>query len=470
MTTVSIRGVGSAAGRLRLSAADVAGAWGRGGGRGTAAVCAADEDVLTLSWDAANAALLAAEVHPSTVDGVWWGTARPPFAEGPSHAVLAAAIGLEPHAGGALLGGSPHAGVDALVAAAHAIAAGAARTALVVAADAVVPGTGTGAEPRAGAAAVAYVVTRPGDGPADITVVRTTSRPVVDRYRGDREATTRDHYDSRLFREEVLVPAAVEMAEAITEGGKPRTWALPDPDGRMGRTIANAVGATEVASAEISAALGDTGAAAALLGWLPAARAPGRLGSVAWGGGRATGLAVDVREPVPGASVDHLLGGGMAVDYAGALRARGQLESATEPVPMGVPPGSAMFVRETTDLLQLAGARCVDCGTIATPPTIHPTCPGCGGPKLERVPLARTGRVQTFVVNHTMPAPFEAPLPLVVVDLADGARLAVQGVGNGSDLEIDAPVELVLRRYAVERGVPVYGYKARVSNAEGDPQ
>jgi uncharacterized OB-fold protein len=37
----------------------------------------------------------------------------------------------------------------------------------------------------------------------------------------------------------------------------------------------------------------------------------------------------------------------------------------------------------------------------------------------------------------------------------------LQVVGDGSGLEIGSPVELVLRRYAYERGVPVYGFKAR---------
>jgi len=77
------------------------------------------------------------------------------------------------------------------------------------------------------------------------------------------------------------------------------------------------------------------------------------------------------------------------------------------------------------------------------------------------VPLARRGVVHTFVINHTMPPPFEAPLPLAVIDLADGARVMLQVVGDGSDMQIGAGVELVLRRYAFERGVPVYGFKAR---------
>ena len=48
-----------------------------------------------------------------------------------------------------------------------------------------------------------------------------------------------------------------------------------------------------------------------------------------------------------------------------------------------------------------------------------------------------------------------------MIDLDDGARVMLQVVGDGSDLEIGGRVELVLRRYAHERGVPVYGLKAR---------
>ena len=56
----------------------------------------------------------------------------PPFAEGPSRAVLAAALRLDTAATGALLSGSPAAGLEALLAAADAVAAGRVATALVV--------------------------------------------------------------------------------------------------------------------------------------------------------------------------------------------------------------------------------------------------------------------------------------------------------------------------------------------------
>jgi uncharacterized OB-fold protein len=165
-----------------------------------------------------------------------------------------------------------------------------------------------------------------------------------------------------------------------------------------------------------------------------------------------------------------VLSDGRDVTYTEALRARGQLVAAGETIPMGVPPESAMFVRGAEEMLGLLGGRCVDCGTISTPPSIHPHCVACGGPKLEPVALARHGTVHTYVVNYTMPAPFVAPLPLAVLDLDDGARLMLQVVGDGEGLSIGRTVRLVLRRYAYERGVPVYGFKARLVTAEEGSQ
>jgi hydroxymethylglutaryl-CoA synthase len=459
--TTRLLGVGAAAPAWRLSAAAVHAAWRRPGGRGAAAVCAPDEDSLTLAWDAATVALEAAGVAADQVDGLWWGTSRPPFAEGPSHAYLAAALGLAEHSGGALLAGSAHAGIEAFLAAADAVAAGTARVALVVASDALRPAPGTAAEARTGAGAAAVVLAAEG-GTASVVARVTRSRPMLDRYRGDAEADGRDLYDARLFREEIFLPVVSEVAEALASF-TPRAWSLPDPDGRLGRTVAQRVGAEVVASQLTYDALGDTGAAAALLGAVAALDAGGIVGVVAYGGGRCTGVTIDAEAPVPGsARTMTLLGGGVEAAYTDVLRARDQLVPGGETVPMGVPPESAMFVRGACEMLGALGGRCVDCGTISTPPSVHPTCTACGGAKLEPVELARTGEVHTFVVNQTMPAPFVAPLPLLVVDLDDGARLMVQGVGSGADVTIGARVRLVLRRYAYERGAPVYGFKARV--------
>lgn len=464
---VAIVGVGAGIPEFRLERREVNRAWGRGGGRGVVAVCGHDEDVLTLSWQSADAAIRAAGAEPARIDGLWWGTSRPPFAEGPSGTYLAAALGLRPDVATTVVAGSTCAGLDALVAARDAVAAGRAETALVVAAEDLRPALGGGLETATGSAAVAYVLVA-GDGPAAVGAPTSQWMPALDRYRGDGEAGTRDAYDGRLFREEVFLPLLADLAKSLAADESTR-WSLPDPDRRLGAALARRLGASEVSSATVAAALGDTGSAAAMLGAVGSFTTSGRTQIVGYGGGRATAVTCDVAAPVPGADLlATLLDAGTLASYPEVLRARGQMRAQGETVEMAVPPGSAMFVRENPDLLGLRGARCAACGTVNTPPGVHPTCTACGADQFEDVALARTGNVVTFVVNQTMPAPFIAPLPLVVVDLDDGSRVQLQGLSSSAPgLRIGAPVEMVLRRYATERGVPVYGWK--VALTEGRP-
>lgn len=467
--SVRILALGAAAPSLRLETRLIAEAWSRGGGRGQVAVCASDEDVLTLAAEAGQHALTAAGLDPSAVSGLWWGTARPPFAEGPSHAILAATLGLGPQTGGALCSGSTHAGMDALLGAADAIAAGTASMALVIVSDALLPSIGTGFESRAGAGAAAVVLAATG-GVASLGPRFTTTAPLIDRYRGSDELVTREVYDGRLFREEIFLPIVGGVVDRVVADSVDRdgvdAWSLPDPDGRLAATIAKRLGATNLSSAAVFGAIGDTGAAAALLGAINAlstVEARGTVATVGFGGGRCTAVIINAEGPIPGAaSLASLLSAGRQVSYTGALRARGQLVAGGETIPMGVPPESAMFVRGAHEMLELLGARCVECGTVNTPPSIHPTCISCGHSKFEEVGLARRGVIHTYVVNQTMPAPFVAPLPIAVIDLDDGARLMLQVTDDPSGVAIGATVELVLRRYANERGVPVYGFKARV--------
>lgn len=460
--------VGAAAPARRLGVAEVNSAWGRGGGRGTLGVCRSDEDTLTLAAAAARRAMEAAQLSADRIDGLWWGTTRLPFAEGPSWSTLAAALRLGTAVDGAGSTGSPHAGVDALLAGADAIASGRVVTALVVASDAVRPALGSGNESAAGAGATAFVLRR-GTGPARLDSVVSRTEPLLDRYRGDDESETRDTYDSRLVREEAFLPLGEAVVSAL--GMHPDTrWSLTDPDGRLAGALARRARLENVVSADIRTGLGDLGAAAPLAGLVPALHEPGPTAIFGWGGGRATAIAVAVDEPVPGAqaAATTLSADGEPASYTQVLRARGQLRPTGESVEMAIPPGSAMFVRDQRGILGLLGARCVDCGTVNVPPSAHPSCPGCGGTKFDVAELPLHGTVQTFVVNRTMPAPFEAPLPLVVVDLDDGSRVQLQGADDGVDLAIGAEVRLVLRRYTIERGVPVYGWKVAAAVAGND--
>ena len=458
---VYIHSVGVGVPARRLAIADINAAWNRKGGHGHVAVCADDEDALTLAWTAADAAIRASEIDPASIDGLWWGTTRPPFGEGPSHSMLAASLRLRPSAFGALTSGSTHCGIDALFAAADAVASGSARTAIVVVSDALRPGVGTTLEARCGAGATAFVL-RNDAGPAMLGARVTHAQPLLDRYRGDTELDTRDLYDGRLFREAIFLPIVGEVAGALATAS-PTAWSLPDPDGRLATAVAKSAGIAldSLSSPHIYSTIGDTGAAASMLGAIDALTHRGTVAILAYGGGRASGVTIEVTRSVAGAeqAAADVRGKGSSVSYADVLRTRRQLTASGETIAMGVPPESALFARGANEMLQLLGARCADCATINTPPSIHPHCIACGGPKMEPVELARDGVVHTYVVNYTMPAPFVAPLPIAVIDLDDGSRVMLQVADDGSNVEIGMRMKLVLRRYSYERGAPVYGFK-----------
>ena len=384
--------------------------------------------------------------------------------------MLARAIGLSHRSTGALCSGSPHAGMDALLGAADAIGAGTARVALVVVVRRARPRSrARGFEARAGAGAAAVVLVSHG-GDASLGARVTRTHPFLDRYRGDDELATRDLYDPRLFREEVFLPTLRELGEQLARVTMstdarvvaPRPRRTPRRDGR------EAARRGTPASAPVYAELGDTGAAAALLGGIGALDEPGTVAIVGFGGGRATALEIDAKEPVRGAAT---------------WRAHSPAAS-PRPTPTCCAPvaSSSPRVRRCRWACRrrarsscAAPTRCSGCSARAASTAERSTprrrstrtASRAAAPKFVLEPLARRGRIHTFVVNHTMPAPFVAPLPLAVIDLEDGARVMLQVVGDGDDLAIDGDVELVLRRYAYERGVPVYGYKARpvVANA-----
>jgi hydroxymethylglutaryl-CoA synthase len=454
---VFMAAVGRAVPDLAVDASDVGAAWG-GGGRGTLRACDHDEDTLTLGWEAGVEALHAAGLSPSQVEGLWWGTSRASFAEGPSLSYLAAGLGLSSDLEGSLSSGSLHAGLDALRAAWLAVAAGAVETALVVVSDAIVPALGSPLERRLGAGAVALVLST--SGPARLARFHTSMEPTLDRYRGDREAATRDLYDGRMTRELVWGPAIAAEIERVLADGPVDRWSVDDLDGRARRSTAKGLGIEP-----LDDPLGEIGAPTQLFAAAGGLAAAGTVAVVATGGGRVTSVVLEADAPVPGAD-RALPDARRTVAYAELLRARGQLEADKEPVPMGVPPGSGMFVRGAREWFGPSGARCVDCSTIAVPPGVHPSCLECGSDKMEIIPLATEGTIHTYAVNQAMPAPFIAPLPILIVDLDDGARVQVQGL-TADEPAVGARVRLVLRRLATERGAPLYGHKARVVRGGG---
>src|SRR5512136_3459095 len=95
-----IVGYGSYIPKYRLPAREVARVWT--GGKGglpikEKAVPGLDEDVITMSIEAARNAMLRAQIDPAELRAVWVGSESHPYAVKPSSTVVAEAIGASPH-------------------------------------------------------------------------------------------------------------------------------------------------------------------------------------------------------------------------------------------------------------------------------------------------------------------------------------------------------------------------------------
>ncbi len=120
--------------------------------------------------------------------------------------------------------------------------------------------------------------------------------------------------------------------------------------------------------------------------------------------------------------------------------------------------------REFPQRYRLEASRCTDCSKVLYPPRV--VCPGCGGRSFETVELPRTGKIVTFTVVHVPPSGFaeQAPLPIALVELDNGARIMVQvgDVADPGELHTGMPVRLEFRRISSdgEAGIIRYGHKA----------
>ena len=475
---VRMLAVGAAAPSLRLAAGDVAAAWGRSGGKGRAAVCAPDEDTLTLAVDAGLGALAAAGIAAAGVDGLWWGTTRPPFAEGPSHAVLAVrARALAPVRRRAR---------RRLAARRHGRAARrgrrgrrrlGARRARRHLRRAACPASAPRFEARCGAGAAAVVLARRGRRSAVIGRRVTRTQPLLDRYRGDGESATRDLYDPRLFREEMFLPVVARGRRAPARRSTCSPGRSPTPTVGSARRVARQIGADQRRRRPRSTPrVGDTGAAAPLLGGIGALDAPGAVAIVGSGGGRTTG--VDRRRPTrrcPGAAaVADVARRGRRRDLRRGAARPGQLDAGRRDDPDGrAARERAVRPRRRRDARSCSAAAASTAARSTPRRRSTRRASRAAATKLEPVPLARHGTVHTFVVNQTMPAPFVAPLPLVVRRPRRRRRgSCCRASATARTSRSATEVELVLRRYAHRAGragLRVEGPAARGDRPEEAP-
>ena len=178
--SVGIAGYGAYVPRYRLPAKEVARVWTDGEGGlpiKEKAVPGLDEDVATMSMEAARNALKRSGVAPSQIRAVWVGSESHPYAVKPTSTLVAEAIGAVPNVQAADWQFACKAGTEAMVAAIGFVGSGMANYALAIGMDTAQGKPGDALEYTAGAGGAAFLL-----GPAEdsLAVIEATYSYVTD--------------------------------------------------------------------------------------------------------------------------------------------------------------------------------------------------------------------------------------------------------------------------------------------------
>jgi hydroxymethylglutaryl-CoA synthase len=499
-----IESVGAYAPRFRVSADEFEQAWGRfhAAGVNEKAVPDADEDALTMAYEAAARALDAADRAGVDVSFLVLASTTPPVAEEDLTARLGGMLGVQHSATRHVFTGSTRAGTRALDAA---LSAGPWQSSedhegvgLVVASDCPRGTPDSDEDHAAGAGAAAFVLSESGD-----AVVRQRAE-YAEEFPGTRFRRTGSEtvkglgatgYERQAFTE--TLAGAVEQLEVGDDSASDvDAAAVQAPNGKMPYRAAGAVGVdTETIQAGTTVhELGDTAAASVPLGIVRAIADGAETVLAASFGSGAGADALLVETGGDEVSAELALAEGERVSYAEYLRKRGELTS-------GPPEGGGAYVsvpswKRTLDQRhRLLAGKCPDCGSLNFPP--EGACNSCKtlADEYETVELTGEGRVEAATVISQGGAPPEfaeqqaqsSDFGVAVValegphearsdsersseeeerrdDPRDGgsASIPAQVVGaEAGSVEIGDRVKTTMRRIYTQEGVTRYGFKVR---------
>lgn len=403
---MNIAGIGAYAPRFRLSADAVRNALDTFQASGIETVSApdADEDPLTMAWEASRRALDAADVNGSSLQAIYLATTTLPTQDESPVPHLVTAFGAPGTADTRVFSGSTAASGEALATALDRTDAG---PVLVVGSDAPAGDPDSAEGHAAGAGAAAVVLTAEGPGAVETHGTGSTAYPGT-RFRPAGERTQGlgiTTYDRAAYSE--LLNAALD--DAFEDGSIPAfdATAVTMPDGKLPYRAAGAAGLDTgaVADAETVSTLGDTGAASPLLGLATAIESgAGDILLASYGSGATCHVFhIDTtRDAIP---VNVELEGDVELDYAAAMRRRGAFST-------GAPTGGGANVpiptyrRSLPERYRLQAGSCTECKELVFP--AENACPSCGAREgYVDVDLSREGRITATTVIGTGGAPPE---------------------------------------------------------------
>lgn len=271
---VGIVGYGAYVPRYRLPAREVARVWTDGEGGlpiKEKAVAGIDEDVATMSVEAARNAMARAGVSPDQVRAVWVGSESHPYAVKPTSTIVAEAIGAVPNVQAADWQFACKAGTEAMVAAIGFVGSGMAPYAIAIGMDIAQGRPGDALEYTAGAGGAAYLLGPAGD---SLAVINGTYSYVTDTPDFWRRAYQKYPEHGQRFTGEPayfthITEAGQTMMEAMgTRASDYRYAVFHQPNTKFPQRVASLLGFTQeqIAVGLLVPEIGNTYAGAAIIG------------------------------------------------------------------------------------------------------------------------------------------------------------------------------------------------------------
>jgi len=339
---VGIIGYGAYIPRYRLPGSEVDRIWK--GGRSDSpvkekAVAGLDEDVVTMSIEAARNALKRAGIPPEQLRAVWIGSESHPYAVKPSSTIVAEAIGATPNVQAADLEFACKAGSEAMVAAMGLVGSGMAQYALAIGMDTAQGRPGDALEYTAASGGAAYII-----GPAEeaLAVIEASYSYVTDtpdfwRREGQKYPSHAQRFtgDPAYFKH--ITSAAKTLMQAMGTTAADYQYAVfHQPNTKFPQTVAKKLGFTpeQIEAGLLSPVIGNTYAGAALVGAtaiLDIAKPGDRILLVSYGSGagsdafalRVTEAIEERRQRAP-RTMDYI-DRRVEIDYGTYARLRGKL-------------------------------------------------------------------------------------------------------------------------------------------------
>jgi hydroxymethylglutaryl-CoA synthase len=339
---VGIIGYGAYVPRYRLPAKEISRVWTGGAGGipvQEKSVPGFDEDVATMSIEAARNALVRAGIDPEEIRAVWVGSESHPYAVKPTSTIVAEALGIVPHTQAADWEFACKAGTEAMVAAVGLIGSGMANYAVAIGMDTAQGRPGDALEYTASAGGAAFVI-----GPEEnsLAVIESTYSYVTDTPDFWRRAYQKYPEHGQRFTGEPayfkhITSAAKAYLEATSTSAEDYTYAVfHQPNTKFPTRVAKDLGFSQeqIDPGLLVSMIGNTYSGAAIIGLtaiLDVAEPGDRILMVSYGSGAGSdAFGIRVTEKITGRrnlapKTRQYIARRTEIDYAAYLRMRSML-------------------------------------------------------------------------------------------------------------------------------------------------